>query len=279
MREAANDSIPMKRLFLTAAMLLAAMQAAAHDFWIEPSSHRPQPGDTVRIRLLVGEKLHGEPVARPAPGGFRQFVVHAGGEARPVPGRAGADPAGLVRIAAGESAAPIVVYQSVRIPIEIDAPTFTRYLKEEGLDAIVEQRAARGDAGKPGREIYARNAKSLLAVGEPQETGDRVIGLPLELVAERNPYRMQPGDALTVRLLYRGRPLPGVLVVAQGRARPDAPVSVRSDADGRATLKLAEPGFWLVKAVHMVPSSEPAAADWDSEWASLTFELPAPRRP
>lgn len=260
-------------------LALGASQAEAHDFWVEPSAFIVQPGDSLRIRLLVGEKLKGEGVSRPAVGDFRQFSLHVGGEARSIPGRAGADPAGLMRVPAGLSGTPIVVFHSRAIPIEIDPATFNRYLKEEGLDAIVEKRAAKGDAEKPGREIYTRDAKSLIAVGEQQEPGDRVVGLPLELVAERNPYRMRPGDELTVRLLHQGRPLAGALVVAQGRTKPGETVSMRSGPDGRATLKLADAGVWLVKAVHMVPAADPAEADWLSEWASLTFELPASPRP
>lgn len=269
----------MKRAVCALLLALAAWQAAAHDFWVEPSAFIVQPGDSVRIRLLVGEKLKGEGVSRPAPGDYRQFSLHAGGEVRSIPGRAGADPAGLMRVPSGPAGTPIIVFHSRAIPIEIDPATFTRYLKEEGLDTIVEQRAARGHADKPGREIYTRDAKSLLAVGEQQEPGDRAVGLPLELVAERNPYRMRPGDELTVRLLHQGRPLQGALVVAQGRAKPGETVSMRSDAQGRATLKLADAGVWLVKAVHMVPAADAAEADWESQWASLTFELPASPRP
>ena len=33
-------------------------------------------------------------------------------------------------------------------------------------------------------------------------------------------------------------------------------------------------GVWLVKAVHMVPLPKGQDADWESFWASLTFELP-----
>jgi len=32
---------------------------------------------------------------------------------------------------------------------------------------------------------------------------------------------------------------------------------------------------WLVKAVHMIPLPKDGDADWESFWASLTFELPA----
>ncbi|HEX5719080.1 MAG TPA: DUF4198 domain-containing protein, partial [Thermoanaerobaculia bacterium] len=102
---------------------------------------------------------------------------------------------------------------------------------------------------------------------------DRELGLELELIPERDPYALKPGEALPVRLLYRGKPLDGALVVAI--APPDARVSART-AGGRVSLALDRPGLWLIKAVHMIPAPEGSGAEWESLWASLTFELPAP---
>jgi hypothetical protein len=39
-------------------------------------------------------------------------------------------------------------------------------------------------------------------------------------------------------------------------------------------LLLARAGAWLVKTVHMVPAPTDTGADWESLWASLTFEIP-----
>ena len=33
-------------------------------------------------------------------------------------------------------------------------------------------------------------------------------------------------------------------------------------------------GVWLVKAVHMAPAPAESGAEWESLWASLTFEVP-----
>ena len=60
------------------------------------------------------------------------------------------------------------------------------------------------------------------------------------------------------------------------RDTPDARVTARTDAQGRARLRLDRPGVWLVKAVHMIPAPAGAGADWESFWASLTFERPGP---
>jgi uncharacterized GH25 family protein len=50
-------------------------------------------------------------------------------------------------------------------------------------------------------------------------------------------------------------------------------VRARTDAKGRVTLRLAHAGFWLIKAVHMEAAPADAGVDWESWWASITFDL------
>jgi uncharacterized GH25 family protein len=114
----------------------------------------------------------------------------------------------------------------------------------------------------------------LLGAPSPEQR-DRPRGCALELVAERNPYMLEPGQTLPIRLSYNGKPIEGVLVVAMNKRRASEKVSARTDRDGRVRLVLTAGGAWLIKAVHMVPAPANADADWSSYWASLTFELPA----
>jgi uncharacterized GH25 family protein len=254
------------RSALTLLGLMLAGPALAHDFWIEPSSFRPAPGERVAVRLRVGENLKGEPVPR-NPGRIERFAaVGPAGEAD-VTGVEGVDPAGWVSPAG--PGLHWLVFDSNHASLEQTGPKFDAYLGEEGLERIRELRKGEG----PVREIYSRCAKSLLRVGDSSSGYDRELGLELELMPEKDPYTLKPGEALPVRLLYRGKPLDGALVVAI--ASPDARVSART-AGGRASLVLDRPGLWLVKAVHMVPAPEGSGAEWESLWASLTFELPAP---
>jgi uncharacterized GH25 family protein len=99
--------------------------------------------------------------------------------------------------------------------------------------------------------------------------------LPLELVAERNPYALSPGQELPVRLIYQNRPLAGALVVAVNRSAPSKKLSARSDQNGRVRFELPQAGNWLIKAVHMIPAPHGSDAEWASYWASLTFDLQA----
>jgi hypothetical protein len=56
------------------------------------------------------------------------------------------------------------------------------------------------------------------------------------------------------------------------RTNPSAALATRTDAAGAFSLTLRERGVWLVKAVHMVKAGWFSRADWQSLWASLTFE-------
>jgi uncharacterized GH25 family protein len=257
--------------FVAAALILSCVPLAAHDMWIEPSSFMPDAGKIIGVRLRVGQDFLGDPLPRD-PALIEQFVSVDSSGRKPVYGRDGADPAGLVRVA--ERGLLILGYQSHPKPIVLPAATFNQYLKEEGLDAITEMRARRNQTGSEAREIFSRCAKSLLYNGTPTDAqADRSLGFTLELVAERNPYMLRAGQDLPVTLAYDGHPLPGALVVAMNRANPAAKLMARTDKKGRVTFRLPQDGMWLIKAVHMIPAPEGTNAEWASFWASLTFEL------
>jgi len=205
---------------------------------------------------------------------IKQFVVEDAAGRNTVVGREGSDPAGFWRVA--NPGVQVLGYSSNASPVDLTAEKFNQYLKEEGLDDVAAARAKRNQTGAPVKELFSRCAKSLVLSGPLGPAGDRVLGFPLELVAEKNPYSMQAGEQLPVRLTYEGRPLRGALVIAMNRLNPTEKISARTDANGRVRLKLPKNGMWMLKAVHMIPAPAASKADWSSYWASLTFELRAP---
>jgi uncharacterized GH25 family protein len=261
----------MKFGMLAAVIALGGASLSAHDMWIEPTTFSPDSGQIVAVKLRVGQDLLGDPLPL-NPALVNQFIVEDAAGRRPVVGRDGGDPAGLVRIAT--PGVIVIGYRSNPSAIELPAATFNQYLKDEGLDAVAAIRAQRNATSAKARELFARCAKSLVLSGTPTDAqGDRTLGFPLELVAERNPYTLRGGQDLPVRLTYESRPLPGALVVAINRLNPSEKQSARTDADGRVHLRLHADGLWLIKAVHMVPAASGTNADWASFWASLTFEM------
>ncbi len=85
---------------------------------------------------------------------------------------------------------------------------------------------------------------------------------------------MKSGESLPVVLLFEGKPLAGAQIEAHSRV--DGKVMTQkttSDKDGQATVKLDRAGLWLIRLVHMRRCPEPKEADWESFWASCSFEV------
>ena len=150
-------SYMLKRRFWTVAIffVLSSASVAAHDMWIEPSAFAPSVGRIVGLRLRVGEDLIGHPIPR-NPELIDQFISLDSTGRKPIFGRNGADPAGLVRVSA--PGLIIVGYSSNPSPVVLPAAQFSQYLKEEGLETVAEFRARRGETGKDGREVFSRGA-------------------------------------------------------------------------------------------------------------------------
>lgn len=256
---------------LALAALLVVTRVEAHDFWIEPRTFRPAPGIEVPLRLFVGQDFKGDSMPY-FPPGFERYVAVGPNGTQPVPGVLGDDPAGAVTFAA--PGFYIIGLHTKPYAVTFDtAEEFERYLVKEGLERNLALHNRRKSLRREVEETYFRCAKSLIAVGTPpgDAAADRALGFPLELIADTNPYR---APILRLRLLHRGKPLQEALVIAFNRADPLAKLRARTDENGRVEFNLARSGVWLVTSVHMVPAPLLSGHDWNSTWASITFERP-----
>lgn len=260
---------------LTLSLSLAAPAALAHEFWIEPSAYRPAVGSTVDLTLFIGHHFDSERFPRTSARIERFVAVGPEGEGD-VGGVEGKSPAGHLHIA--DPGAYVVAYRGTPKLTELEAQKFEGYLREKGLVEAIAARAAAGTSSAPGRELFSRCAKTLLVTpGWSGSPVDRAVGMRLELVAQNNPFELAPGQAIDLLLLFESAPAAGRLVIAELPGHPDALVSARTGPDGRASLTLSKPGPWLISAVHMITAPAGTNAEWESLWASLTFELPPSR--
>ena len=221
---------------------------------------------------------------------IEKFVVVGPTGEKPVLGRDGMDPAGLLRL--DTPGIWFVGYRSKSSAVELAADKFEEYLRAEGLERIIDDRAARRESQMPGREKFSRSVKSLLRFGgdQPVQGFDRALGMTLEFVLEADPTRAA-GGKVPIRLVRDGRPLAGALVVAYRKdpravssgaagssaTSPASPASkeelrTRTDKDGRVVLPVTA-GLWLLKAVHMERAAAESGADWESVWTALTFRV------
>jgi hypothetical protein len=257
-----------------AAAVLAALfapPASAHEFWLEPTDYTPKPGETVPISIRIGQHFKGN--AYPYIGAeFKRFaVIDARGE-RPVKGIDGDDPAVTMKFAR-PGLTVLSHYSTPETLTFTEWSKFEYYLNFEGLEHVFELHRKRALPQTGIVEIYSRCAKLLMGVGHARGA-DRLTGMPLELVAEKNPYALGKDEPLPLRLYYNGKPMAGVQIAAINKSDPDNRLRVRTDAEGRAQLKLDKPGPWLVNAVHLFAPPPGMKAHWTSFWASMTFSRP-----
>lgn len=274
----------MKRILALLACALLSLPVLAHDFWMRPGNYRPVREALIEVGLFVGDFGIGDAVPRTEDRILKFAAMTPDGEKKLL-GRDGLAPAGYLRTSS--EGFYVLGYQSTPAFVTVPPTTFVSYLEERGLDAVREARAARGESDKPAREFYSRSSKAILKVGEEAASGyERALGLTLELTPAKDPYVLAWNAAdgrferLPLQLTLRGAPLAGALVRAINLDDPPRDdqdtqrvLQARSDSEGRLGLCLPGEGRWLVAAVHMVSLEDRSQADFESFWASLTFEV------
>ena len=256
------------------ALLSASGPAVAHDYWIEPSTFRLDPGDRVLFFLRVGEHFSGRPATVSIDRTVRFQIDNFSRRFDVLPLQH--DPAGMARLQ--ESGLQIVSFENTPAYLELPAERFNDYLRAEGLESILQAREEAGTSNQFGKEAFSRCAKALMWVegGQPPAADGGLhatpVGMTLELLPETNPYATPAPTTLAVKLIYQGQPVPGALVMALNRNAPQEVQRVESGPDGRAEFRLQRGGLWMVKAVHMVAAAAAGPEDWRSYWASLTCE-------
>jgi len=257
---------------------LGTLPLAAHDFWIEAEPFTADAGSSVDIHLRIGEQLGGDSLPWVPNWYSKTGILGPDDELVPSadwPGLTGDVPAG--RLAVNSEGVHIIALQTYRDFVELDAIKFNAYLRKEGLERVLKIRETEGLSNTPGTEFYTRCAKALINAGTAVESDPAEIahqfGLTLELIPLANPYTLATGESLSVQLLYQSEPIEGITLIAFNDADPEERQAIVTDAMGMATVDLNTAGVWLLQAIHMLPVEEPSRADWESYWASLTFEL------
>ncbi len=259
---------------LLALLLGIATPAAAHDFWIDIASHRVADGAPVALRFLIGDLDAVEPWDTQ----WRKLIsLRDYGPAGVVDLQAGirvktpADPGGATASLAG-AGTHVIAFESALAENDIDAAAFNAYAAHEGLAPALAARRAAGTEAMRGRETYSRRAKALVQIG-PTATANatRAIGQTLEITPQSNPFALEPGQPLVLRVDWHGKPLPGASVVLEPLdGKPAHGTPVITDAQGHARFPTPTPGRWRANVVWTQSITHPRA-EFDTVFSSLTF--------
>ena len=259
--------ILQKLLLGLVAVVISSISIQAHEFWMEPEKASLEVGDTLKIKLKVGQHLKGNQQPYIA-SWFEEFQILDAEGVRPVKGMQGDMPAFAMKIRT--PGLQIVNYISSTDNMRYRSKEqFERFIEYEGLIGVLERHMERGLPELGFQEDYVRCAKALV-IGGTADGEDRLVGMPLELLAEENPYVTQK-NSLPVRLFWQGEPISDIQIRIFQAGEGAEELTVRTDAEGRAQIPLASSGFYLLNAVHMLEVEQKNGAVWKSYWGSLSF--------
>jgi len=260
---------------LVAGALLPRL-ASAHDLWLEPERSIVPVGAPAKLSLFVGEDLKSDEEKVFERAKVTRLAIRSRNGTVDLFDLTKEQSKPAVSVNALGPGEFLVVCDRAPVKIELTPEKFDAYLREEGLDAIVKDRAMRGESQKPGRERYTRWLKSLVHVGHdtPQGMASVVVGQKLEIVLDPSPNGLVPRDKVTARILFEGKPLAGASVEAHARGATTTREQAKSGPDGRVTFTVGS-GLFEIRLVHMRRCAEGGApckdADWESFWSSFTM--------
>jgi nickel transport protein len=117
-----------------------------------------------------------------------------------------------------------------------------------------------------------KSQKYSKALLESCEMCTKHVGLVFEIVPEKDPFSVKPGETLPLRILLNGKALEGAVVKTSDTARSEAKDQLKSDKDGKASAVLGKPGLQLIVASYKTQLKDDPDADILSLGTSLTFE-------
>ena len=280
-------TIRLVRLACMAGLFCLVSGLHAHEFWFAPIASPQAVGNTVTLRLDVGEFFNGDAAgfSIPSTKALRHFTAKGQEDLRPfLPAQERESEVALTLETPGTH---LLAYDSTPLRITLEAGKFQAYLHDEGLDFVKAQRERAGTADQPGRERYRRHIKTLIAVGPESATAEAQdlsyahhTGQRLEITPLRNPLVYAPDGALPLRIEFDNKPLAGALVKAWHKYKGQLLIiRATTSAQGLVEFNLPYAGDWMVSVVHLIPAAKDDAesvdgVDWDSFWGNLSFTLP-----
>ncbi|MEK7855015.1 MAG: DUF4198 domain-containing protein [Acidobacteriota bacterium] len=267
----------MKKNTIFAGILSLFLVASifAHDLFLKTDSFFLKPNSKFTVKVMNGTFLASEGAVTFAR--LNDVSVVSGGK-REHPHEADLtkdETTAFLNLTTGAAGTYVVGLSTKSREIALKAADFNEYLREDGLPDTLEERRKTGELEKDAKERYAKHVKAILQVGKNQTDDYKaILGYPVELVPQQNPYKLKKGDSIEILCLKDGKPLSGQVVLAgreeSGKIKPSP--ELRSDAKGIVKLRLDGAGKWYVKFINMTKLDDPAL-NYESKWTTLTFEI------
>ena len=256
--------------------LFSVANISAHEMWIEPVQYDVALGSTILAHEKVGTNFKGNEYAYLSES-YIELLLSVNGKTRDVKSRIGDLPA--IHEKANEEGLTVLSARTSTSTVVYKAwDEFEGFIKSKGLDWVLKEHRKRDLSESDVSEAYSRYPKSLVKVGHGKGK-DVFLGMPIEWLAENNPY-INTDEPVKLRLLWHGKPFKNTHVTIFNRIEGKLITSeLITDSEGKIEVPRANGGEFLVNSVQMIKPSKTIAdltgAVWESLWASMTYQIPS----
>lgn len=287
-----QSTIMKKRLFAITAFLLFS----SHDMYLKLDTYFLEPNTEASIQLFNGTFDKSDNVIDRKR--MIDMSLTGNGERSQVNASQWSekDSVTLLDFTTGEPGTWVAGISTAARSIEMQAEDFNTYLEHDGVLDILDFRRDNDELENNAVEQYAKHVKAIFQVGDKRtDDWQTALGYPVEFVPLNNPYDLNTGDELQVKLLANGEPLADQLVYVDYRATVEghshengeghshshdaeedhqhtSGSKLRTDDNGIVNVKLEADGIWYLRTINLVKSEAPDLTH-ESNWATLTFEV------
>lgn len=270
---------------LGAGLALGAGLLSAHDFWIVPTSFQLGANELLELRGQTSVKFPTSVNAVTPERVASASVISASGDER-ISDLSISEKSLLLRHRPAGAGQRVVAVALVTRSSRAATEYLKRYIALEGAPDLAERYEREGLFKKSDSvtQLTTKYAKTIVEVGTGGPRAfSRVAGHGLEFVPMTDPTATRAGGELSIRLLFRGRPLAGAHLHA-GTAFEGAPadsasapkdLSLVTDPQGVVRVPLARGGLWNVRTLHAAPA-QAAAGQWEVQFATIVFRASGP---
>ena len=260
-------------VFMGFLAVLFAATLVAHDFWLIPNKFRVQPNEPITIFANTGMDFP-DSLSAVDPERVAQFLMKGRFGEKDITEYEVKDNSLITESVFEQPGTHILAMALKPKEIKLTADEFNEYVLHDGLPQIYDLRKKEGILDKVAVEYYSKYPKTIIQVGERLDMSPlEPLGLALEIIPLKNPYSLKNGDDLPVRVLFKSEPLENVEVAWSypGRGEEFAG-STKTDSNGKAVIPLEKSGPYIIRTIQMNWVKQDTH-DWESYWASMTFEV------
>ena len=265
-----------KLLLLFVLVTVSVIPGLGHDLFLKLDSFFTTANQKATIKVLNGSFMASEGPVRFDRLADLSIVNPDGSKSKPIEADFTKDEkTSYLSVQPSESGNYLVGLSTMTREIDLDAKSFNEYLTEDGIPDTLAERGRDKELDKAVRERYSKHVKTLFQAGEKQSGNyKRVLGYPVEIVPQINPYKQTVGDVFEFVCLKDGKPLANQYVMSGYDDGTNLRIgeNIRTDKKGIGKVMLTAAGKWYVKFINMTKLTDPRI-NYESRWATFTFEI------